>query len=398
MTFWEELRDSSPSVRDLYDMVVNVRSGSEQTFIQYATGIKLFCEYLDAETPEEALERLSVSENREMVINRFLAWLIGERKITSSTAANRLVAVRRWLKLDGLKVDWDRVETPRKTKVTKDRPPKKEELRQLLDLADLRMKWVISALSSSGMRIGTLLKLTLKDLHEVGDTYLVEVPGYAAKGYFADPQETVYYTFTTPEAREYFERYKTYRESELGEELSEESPLVTAEKESWGGRIGDHVAYNSVRMAWTRLLRKAGLEEKESLSKLEQHRWRSLHLHTLRKFFRTQLAYARVQDDIVHKWMGHKGYLEAEYLMVDAESDAPLYEQAIPHLTISEVVELKREIDERLGTQALEIQELKDKLEERDRIVDRLMRFMEKAESKEPENGNGDSNNPGMFG
>ena len=35
--------------------------------------------------------------------------------------------------------------------------------------------------------------------------------------------------------------------------------------------------------------------------------------------------------------------------------------------------------------------------EERDRIADRLMRFMEKAESQK-EDGNGDSNNPGMFG
>ena len=86
--------------------------------------------------------------------------------------------------------------------------------------------------------------------------------------------------------------------------------------------------------------------------------------------------------------------MEAEYLLLLPEKDLEFYKQAEPRLTISEASELKREIDERLGTQALEIQELKRKLEERDRIVDRLMRFMEKAEAKEPENGNGDSNNP----
>lgn len=56
---------------------------------------------------------------------------------------------------------------PAKKKGQKDRPYTREEIQRLVEIADIRSKAIILFLSSSGMRIGALTHLKIKDLTPV---------------------------------------------------------------------------------------------------------------------------------------------------------------------------------------------------------------------------------------
>lgn len=52
-------------------------------------------------------------------------------------------------------------------RVTKDRAYKRDEIKRMLDIADIRMKSVILLLASSGMRIGALPELQMKHFSKI---------------------------------------------------------------------------------------------------------------------------------------------------------------------------------------------------------------------------------------
>lgn len=73
----EEQRDSSLSVRNSHNIVVEVRHGSKRRFMLYAIDIRLFCDFLDVETPEEAMARVreAIMENPEEVDGEYMEFV-----------------------------------------------------------------------------------------------------------------------------------------------------------------------------------------------------------------------------------------------------------------------------------------------------------------------------------
>lgn len=80
---------------------------------------------------------------------------------------------------------------------------------------------------------------------------------------------------------------------------------------------------------------RAGVGEKPRLR-------RTLHFHTLRKFFRTSLELAGVSKSFRERMMGHKGeYLDDSYFKPHLEQMLAEYRKAIPYLTIAKGREKK---------------------------------------------------------
>jgi hypothetical protein len=67
-------------------------------------------------------------------------------------------------------------------------------------------------------------------------------------------------------------------------------------------------SHNAVGRVWTRALKEAGFGQDDPKTHYSIY-----HMHTLRKFFRTQMGLAGVPDMIVHAWMGHSAYLSKAY-------------------------------------------------------------------------------------
>jgi integrase len=170
---------------------MNRVSGSEDTVLIYVKGVKYFLEFLGLEDPETALEKVGSGEvDLEKSLNSYIDGLLAQG-LSRNTVQTKLKGLKKWLDLNGIDFDWDKVERPKVWTVVEDRAPTKEELRKLMELGNLRDRFIISFLVSSGVRIGTLIKLRVGDVDLEYDLEIgrVKIPAEHSK------LRRSYYTF-----------------------------------------------------------------------------------------------------------------------------------------------------------------------------------------------------------
>jgi len=184
--------------------------------------------------------------------------------------------------------------------VSRDRAPTPEEIGRLLDLADLRGKVIVSMLALAGFRVGTLCKLQYRhvrqDLERNVVPVHVHVEAQITKGKYHD-----YDTFIGREAVEFLKAYfDARRKGGLPntippENLCDSSPIIRDEHSKSVKPITPSQVYNIIH----RLMAQAGL-----LGSKVGRRY-SMRPHSIRKFFRTQMAALGVSTDYIEYMMGH---------------------------------------------------------------------------------------------
>jgi site-specific recombinase XerD len=184
--------------------------------------------------------------------------------------------------------------------VRKDRAPKPEEVARLLDVASLREKVIGAMLALGGFREGTLVKLQYRhirvDLEANRVPIHIHVEAEITKGKYHD-----YDTFLGAEAAGYLKLYleERRRGSTDGkipsEQLIDSSPLIRDQTSRTPKPIGEKQIYQLVH----NLYFKAGL-----LKRNRDHVY-NFKVHSLRKYFKTQLMALGVQSDYVDYMMGH---------------------------------------------------------------------------------------------
>jgi len=184
--------------------------------------------------------------------------------------------------------------------VRHDRAPKPDELQHIMDIADLRERVIVSMLALGGFREGTLVRLKYRHVQEDLEKGIVplhiHVEAAITKGKYHD-----YDTFIGKEAAAYLREYLETRR--LGspdgkippEDLTGESPLIRNETSRKPRPIGEKQVYKLVHSLYF----KAGLLKKG------YGRSYSLKVHSIRKYFKTQLLALGVQSDYVDYMMGH---------------------------------------------------------------------------------------------
>jgi integrase len=191
---------------------------------------------------------------------------------------------------------------PRRVKYS-DRAPTPEELTRIMDIADIREKVTISLLALGGFRLGTLVNLRYrhvrKDLEAGRVPIHVHVEAEITKGKYHD-----YDTFLGAEAVEYLKVYldmrrKGTRRDKWGvppEVLCDESPLLRDSQT----KTVKPVTTGSVYLAIHKLYVKAGLIQKGTAKRYD------LRVHSIRKYFRTQLGSLNTTPtDYIEYMMGH---------------------------------------------------------------------------------------------
>lgn len=184
--------------------------------------------------------------------------------------------------------------------VRKDRAPRPEELARLLDVADLREKVIASMLALGGFREGTLVRLRYSHVREDLERGVVplhiHVEAEITKGKYHD-----YDTFLGFEAVDYLRFYLEARHhSNLNhrippEKIHEDSPLICNIRSRQPRPIGEKQIYKLVH----ELYFKAGLLRKNKRGSYD------LKVHSIRKFFETQMLASGVQPDYVKYMLGH---------------------------------------------------------------------------------------------
>lgn len=147
-----------------FDRFINLihSKDTKKSYTKYLNQFMRFCQF---EKYEQLLE-IEDSQKFEL-ISDFLIYLKQERKVSSSSINITFSAIKRFYKSNRVTLDWDHLtffKGKNTGKVVEDRIYTNKEIEQLMDHADLRMRVVILTLLSTGMRVGGLAGIRLKDM------------------------------------------------------------------------------------------------------------------------------------------------------------------------------------------------------------------------------------------
>ena len=238
---------------------------------------------------------------------------------------------------------------PRARKVSSDRSPTVEEIRRLVDSADLRMKCIVLLCCSSGIRRGALgyedelgktRYLTWRDVDPIVREGVVLAVRLIV--YRDSPDE--YPTFASPEFYAALLEYKRKREV-IGEVITGDSPLIRdvwddnrhRKQKSEDPRIARALSDKAIGNEIGRLWLSLGITAPGTKHPFKQ-------VHGFRKFFESQALASGVKEAAVEKM---KGRLSSYYRPTDEEYLAE-YLKALPRLTISEAAELKDKLEKQV--------------------------------------------------
>jgi len=221
-----------------------------------------------------------------------------DRGLAPSRVSNYVKAIRSLYRVNGVELKLPY--TLSRRSVRKDRAPKPEELQRLLDVADLREKAIISILALGGFREGTLVRLRYRHVREDLERGMVplhiHVEADITKGKYHD-----YDTFLGSEAVECLKLYLNSRRKGLvdrripREEITDESPLIKDHQTKAAKSIGEKQLYKLIHLLYRRV----------GLLKSTPNGGYDLCVHSIRKFFKTQLMALGVQSDYIDYMMGH---------------------------------------------------------------------------------------------
>ncbi len=292
------------SLVELARYFLRYRSASPSSLYGYVDRIWRYCEragvtpdglITDAKNGSELQDPIKVNIHTK-ALEDYIAEL-QDNGLSPGRVSNYAKAIKTLYRVNGVSIVLP-YPLSRKT-VMKDRAPAPDELVKLLEFADLREKVIISMLALGGFREGTLARLRYhhvkRDL-EAGIIPLhVHIEADITKGKYHD-----YDTFLGAEAVEFIkfyleERRKGSPDGKIPpEKIYDDSPLIRNTRFIIHRPIGEKQIYKLVHNLYFRAsLLTPGARGYE------------LKVHSLRKFFKTQLMSLGMQPDYIDYMMGH---------------------------------------------------------------------------------------------
>jgi integrase len=312
------------------DKLLSLKKLADVSKEQYLNSMRQFLVYSN-QTPDELVRE---SKKRPKAFtNQFVTFIDKKAKETSpSTAALIRNSLKKFLDTNSVTgIDWPYIDDciPEKKRYGSDRAPTVDEIRRMVNAADLRLKCIILFLSSSGARIGAIPSLRWGDVAEVKTQGL-----QLAKVTIYRGEKEQYDTFITPEAFEHLLEYKRYREN-IGEKVTPQSPVfVTAlNVDDFKPERIRPLASDTVKLLLGRLMKQLGFRQVLSEGK-NARRFEFKTAHGLRKFFKTKTENAGVNRLDIEMMMGHNIGVQASYNKPSESEMAKEYAKAINELTI----------------------------------------------------------------
>jgi len=141
-----------------------------------------------------------------------------EKRLSSNSISTRLNAIYHFYDMNDVALNKKKINMFKgeSTKKVADRAYTHEEIKKVLDVSDLRAKIITLLMASSGIRIGGLPPLTLRNIEKIDSIYKITV---------YENSNSQYFTFCTPECASYIDAYLEYR-TRNGEKLHKESFLI----------------------------------------------------------------------------------------------------------------------------------------------------------------------------
>ena len=278
-------------------------SGSTNSCCNYTVQTKRYSAWLgyapdliiqDIKPVGNILDPLRV-QNHTGYLNDYLAELQDEG-LKPGVVNNYIKSVKTFYRVNGVKIELS--EPLSKRVFYKDRAPKPEELEKLLEISNLREKVIVSCLALGAFREDTFSKLQYHHIREDVENNTIpihiHVEAEITKGKYTD-----YDTFLGAEAAQYLKLYIEQRKKGTAkippENLTNDSPLIRDEPRNKPKNVSSKQIRRIVH----------NLYVKANLIKQLNGRLYDIRVHSLRKYFKTQLLAIGIQPDYVDYMMGH---------------------------------------------------------------------------------------------
>ncbi|HEX5185772.1 MAG TPA: hypothetical protein VFV86_02690 [Nitrososphaeraceae archaeon] len=249
-----------------------------------------------------------------------------------------------------------------------------EEISRLLDISDEREKAVILLLASTGMRVGALHPLRLKDIKKCiidkHGNYIYQIQVYSASSKYR------YYTYCTPECAlaidSYLDLRKRYGEyltkTEKGWKPSDVPLIIRAfnRKSFYHNPIPiihrSSIANNILIPKLLAINLRTRKDSSKNIPKKIKQQFRDeLHpCHSFRIFAITQMQRAKIDKTIREMLVGHSTGLDSVYYKASEEEIILEYLNAIDNLTISnesKIRSMSRENEQRDQEEIIKLKE-----------------------------------------
>jgi len=294
------------STLELAKHLMRHRTASTGTLYQYIYGVHRFSRWINAQ-PDQLIKNCQDAEGDPdpkalAKYSRLLDDFVGNLQaegLAPGTVSNHVKGVKALFRVNRLKLELPY--SLSKRAIYSDRAPTAEELQLLIDIADIRLKVIVSMLALAGFRVGTLVKLQYhhvkRDLEKLTTPIHIHVEAEITKGKYHD-----YDTFIGQEAAEYLRAYLEIRRNGSKtskippENIHDETPIIRNHQSKQAIPLTPSAIHKLVHDQYV----KAGLIQPKSMGRRYE-----LRTHSIRKFFRTQMAALGVQADYIEYMMGH---------------------------------------------------------------------------------------------
>jgi integrase len=282
-----------------------------------------------------------------------------ERNLSRSSKNLVFATIRHACEMNDVILNWKKLKKFIKSPKTgneangKDRAYTHEEIKKIVDFGDQRIRTAVLILASTGIRIGALRFIRIRDLERFGDLYKITV--------YSGDDENEYYTFCTPEAAKEIDTYLDFRKRH-GEKITGDSFLL-ARKFNVDSNIqftGKQYAEHSLEVILGDYIRNSGLRE---IDHEHPHKRKEVPIfHGFRKFHSTQLVKAGLTTEYRWSLEGHKFKgNDQSYVKISENVKEMLnqYFKAVPLLTISNEERLRFKLEEKITIERTEIENLR---------------------------------------
>ncbi len=322
-----------------------VRSQSHDTIRAYRNGLKKFESYINSRYGcqlDAIPARIFSKEIDVYVLLRDFVVDQSKKSFKAVTIEVAVNAAKGYLRYCGVRIyseDFKQVvKMPRKIK-TKEIPLTKELLVRLLRNVSPKLQTVILVATSSGMRIGELVQLTLSDIDFESNPTKITIRAETTK------TRTSRETFLTQEAtnslKDYLKRYFGWEENKSNSHLS--MRIIFGRTSFSKTKILDETKLKSHSVDAAKSLLQATLDN--FLKKIPDLRIKNedgrnaIHFHAFRKFFRTAVGNA-VGRDFAESLIGHRFYMDTYYQLTE-DKKREMYRAAEIHLSITNYEEFE---------------------------------------------------------
>jgi integrase len=289
--------------------------------------------------------------NPNQLESDLIAYLVSiKSQVSHSLRSIRLASIKKFMVMNDITLNWQKISCylGEKKRVVNDDGQccSTQQIQQILTQCDERMRCVVLLLASTGMRVGAVPLLKLKNFTKIEEYNFYKIVVY-------EGSEEQYFTLCTPVCTAAIESYLAYRERS-GERLEKDAPLIREQydsKDLLAIKHPKHLVPYTIRNKVDDVVVRSGIQQTEKLTESTTNERSRIRknipmCHGFRKFAITKMAEAGMDYEIRERLVGHTIGMAQRYIRFGEQKYIQEYSKAVNLLTINDENRLRIQLKE----------------------------------------------------